>query len=865
MKKSKSLPARLTAALAVFAASTLAAQTAPPAPNTPEAPIALSSFEVKSTKDTSYGATNSLAATRIARPISETPLAISVLTADFLQDTASTNSLTDAFRYVPSVVPDARSEGEARGIFGSDIGYIRGFPINAITRNGVSRAGSFSLRNVERVEILKGPVSVFFGASEPGGTVNYITKKPSFQKFTKTSLGVRSYEASEHGTEQQHSNMASVEIEHEGKLGSTAAYRVYNYYGDGHGWRDKEYKREWNLSPSVLWRPSDRFEALVEFEHARSDSNPAAQTAIVNPLYVADYANPPADILAFHNLTAAQFRANIFGSSANWWNRKITARGNTAAAAVRDDIFRITHVGEGSYPGTFYDKASFSWQGKGSYNDSESDTLTVDLTATPADWLKARFSTVHNDWTRKWIQSFRSETNGDGTFNMAAGGGDLADTKDLRHQMDVIVNGKLLGIEHQLLVGGEYAKRKAVTRNAVFDYANRFVAIPGRGGVTLTGLDAYRLWDPLLSPNVPEIAIAFNGWANPSRNEVESSAFYTAWQGSVKIAGRRLMPSVGFRKEYLKTDAVSNSGIVTPTTKTDGNALTIGAVFEVTNAINVFASYNQNYKPQVGFLATGPGVNRDLKGVLVPGLKEDLPSDNQEGKGMDVGIKLSTPNGKISATLNWFVVERDKLLAQDPAKRQADPRNTFGTFYPNPAPNGPLQFVDGIGFNPILFFSNAGLQRNEGIEFESIWAPTKRWDIVAGLDYTYTSKQVKDPSLVEPIRTLLLTRRLGNAPEWKYAVWARHRFSDTGTLGWSAGLGVRGQTSSNARFVAQDKPELLKGFTVFDTNVGYAFMMAQRRFDLSVGVTNVFDKLYITGVFAYAEPRTVSIRLSTKF
>jgi outer membrane receptor protein involved in Fe transport len=151
------------------------------------------------------------------------------------------------------------------------------------------------------------------------------------------------------------------------------------------------------------------------------------------------------------------------------------------------------------------------------------------------------------------------------------------------------------------------------------------------------------------------------------------------------------------------------------------------------------------------------------------------------------------------------------------------------------------------------------------VEFESIWAPTKRWDIVAGLDYTYISKQVKDPSLVEPLRTLLLTRRLGSTPEWKYAFWARYRFSDPGTLGWSAGLGLRGQTSSNARFSAQDKPEILKGFTVFDANVGYSFMAAHRRFDLSLGVTNLLDRLYITGIFAYAEPRTVSIRLSTKF
>ncbi len=185
------------------------------------------------------------------------------------------------------------------------------------------------------------------------------------RSYTNLELGVRSYELGGHETQQQHTNLFESTLEHEGVIGKDLGYRVYNFYSDGHGWRDNEYRREWTVSPSVLWKPLARFQVLVEYEHSRADSSPAAQTAIINPQYLADYANPPADVLAFHGRTADAYRARIFGSSQNWWVDTLSARGNTAAAALKGDIFRITNVGEGSFPGKPYDRASFSWQGKG--------------------------------------------------------------------------------------------------------------------------------------------------------------------------------------------------------------------------------------------------------------------------------------------------------------------------------------------------------------------------------------------------------------------------------------------------------------------------------------------------------------------
>lgn len=859
---------RLPVLLATLPSSILLAQVAPatfsPSETRPEVVVELDPFTVESDSDSSYGATNSLTATRMAREIKDIPLAISVVTAEFLQDTGAT-TFTDAFKYVPSLVPDARSEGEAPGVFGSVLGYARGFPLSATMRNGVSRSGGLSLYNVERVEVLKGPVSVFFGASEPGGTVNYITKRPTFKSFTSVSAELRSFELSGEASPEQQTNTVQYSIEHEGVLGSSIGYRLYAQGHDGNLWRDNEYHRSNYIAGSLRWRLNSKLQFFAEYEFQKTDSNPAAQTAVVNPDYVADYANPPADVLAFHGLTEAQFRTRIFGSSTNWRNLKLAARGNTPEALVGDNIWRTSLVGVGAYPSTFYDRASWSWQGKGHYNDSEAQTFTFETLASPTSWATGRYSLVRSDWDREWIQSFRSETNGDGTFNAASGGGSLSNRVDTTHQLDLILKGRFLGLNHQLLLGAEYRESENVSQSARFDYANRFVTIPGRDGTLLTGLNAWRLWDPLLSPSVPDLSLAFANWNAPGREESELDAIFGSWQGEFTVAGRRVLPSFGYRRETLESYGISNAGVRSERPASSGNSYTYGLVVALSRSINAYASYNENYKPQVGFLATGPGVNRDTAGNLVDGLQENVPSEDQTGSGWDLGIKIARPDGSFSGSVGWFRVERQDILARDTARTQADPRNTPGTFYPVPPPDGPLQFVDGIGFNPVVFFSNQGLQRNEGIEVEGLWTPNRNWSVVGRVSYTYTSELVNDPALDEPFATIRYSRRLANTPEWRFSLLTRYSFHGGALNGLSLGAGVRGQSKSDPRFNDQDLPELYPGYAVVDLNARYPFKVGDRTYRLGLVVSNAFDKLYFSGVFAYNTPRRISLSINTRF
>ncbi|WP_332606143.1 TonB-dependent siderophore receptor [Acinetobacter sp. ESBL14] len=72
---------------------------------------------------------------------------------------------------------------------GFDNFRLRGFAIdnfNTIRRDGLTLAAhhDVALENVERLDVLKGPSGFLYGINSPGGTLNYILKRPTEQAFT---------------------------------------------------------------------------------------------------------------------------------------------------------------------------------------------------------------------------------------------------------------------------------------------------------------------------------------------------------------------------------------------------------------------------------------------------------------------------------------------------------------------------------------------------------------------------------------------------------------------------------------------------------------------------------------------------------
>ena len=101
------------------------------------------------------------------------PQGVQVLSRQLIEDQAATK-VTDLYRSISGV-----TEFSYAGV------TFRGFrQENEIRYDGVAGDpfAGFSipqLFNIERVEVLKGPSSMLYGVAEPGGVINYVTKKPT--------------------------------------------------------------------------------------------------------------------------------------------------------------------------------------------------------------------------------------------------------------------------------------------------------------------------------------------------------------------------------------------------------------------------------------------------------------------------------------------------------------------------------------------------------------------------------------------------------------------------------------------------------------------------------------------------------------
>jgi len=118
--------------------------------------------------------------TKTDTPLAETPQSITVITADDIAG-RSLQNLNQALRFVAGVTPETRgSSGELYDQF-----KLRGFDA-PVYLDGLKQFGSPSgyavpqvdVSRLDRIEVIKGPASVLYGQSSPGGLVAESSKLP---------------------------------------------------------------------------------------------------------------------------------------------------------------------------------------------------------------------------------------------------------------------------------------------------------------------------------------------------------------------------------------------------------------------------------------------------------------------------------------------------------------------------------------------------------------------------------------------------------------------------------------------------------------------------------------------------------------
>ncbi|MFW3895992.1 TonB-dependent siderophore receptor [Pseudomonas bharatica] len=138
--------------------------------------VVLDPLNVSDTRDEGYQPRQAQVAGFSSAPLLDTPASVSVFTEQLLQDRQ--------VRLLSEVLQSDASVGESY----APIGYyenfnVRGFSLDAAHSykiNGQTITGeqNVALENKQQVELLKGLSGLQSGVSEPGGLINYVTKRP---------------------------------------------------------------------------------------------------------------------------------------------------------------------------------------------------------------------------------------------------------------------------------------------------------------------------------------------------------------------------------------------------------------------------------------------------------------------------------------------------------------------------------------------------------------------------------------------------------------------------------------------------------------------------------------------------------------
>lgn len=231
--------------LSALLAGPLTAQTvAPAAPATGEADkkqaIVLDAFNVSASPTVGYRADKTVSGTLIATDVMAMPASIQVITSAQLED-MGTRRVEDSIRFVSGLGLSARNEG-ANGGTRSENFIVRGFATSQLLRNGVRMQGITNSANLERVEILKGPSSIFFGAADPGGVVNVITKQPLNTQFGEVKLGFGD------------NNYKYAEIDYNQPIvANKVLFRFMGSWLDSDGWQRFWHDKQLFLDAVIAW------------------------------------------------------------------------------------------------------------------------------------------------------------------------------------------------------------------------------------------------------------------------------------------------------------------------------------------------------------------------------------------------------------------------------------------------------------------------------------------------------------------------------------------------------------------------------------------------------------------------------------
>lgn len=827
--------------------STAAAQEAPPVAPPEDELIMLPEFQVSTTADRGYRAGNSVSATRVDTAIKDLPFSISAFTEQFIEDIGALE-LLDVASYAPGVTSGAKEFTQGNNRYS-----IRGFDGDITPqRNGFVGTRYTDSANIQRVEVVKGPASLLYGQITPGGTVNYITKRPAEKDFVKIKgqIGTDSFWRTDIDANKRFAN---------GRIGA----RVVAGYENLNQWADPSGGDATLLAGAMDLKLTDAITLVVDYESYVKNQEPL----------VGMMPNMAVPITA----TSGNFA-------------QLTAR---ARAQAYIDVGNL-NMGFLNYAPLPHD---FNYVGNHDYRDSSFESISAELNFKLGKAWRARLNFGWSDFLIKNKLTGLAEftINPTSAYNGATGPTRWDYIDELRANPAAVLadstktatalmtRRKRIEISYgdQLSYQAEIAGRLELGDVVVKPLVGAFLTNIGTGSFRRESNQTPSASTPNEQTNNSQHFQPWNynnpaGWDRTpdydenlltnvnSYNESggEDTAVYAVITAEffderlIAIGGARYNETWSQGTDYRPTlTNPPGEPSIGDKYEADDTTPQLGLGYKVRKDMLLFASYSESFYIEDRSV-TKWNPDYDPSQPSGPNNRVTIsdPAEPVTGAGYEIGLKTDFLDGRVSSTVSLFHLERENRILRF---RQSAPDGTFPTIT-----------------------SQGTVDQSEGLEVELTWSPLDSLQIFATLTmmdistieaefpdiYTYSTNPAVQAAYVEAFneaKDLVLGAVPEGSAETLATLWARYNFTSDALRGWWLGGGYV-YTGDKAQRTAN--PTLfLDSSLIWDATIGRDWKVGDVSWSATLAVKNIADTEYFNANQSRGNPQRFILSVSTRF
>lgn len=691
-------------------------------------------------------------ATKTLTSYMDLPQSVQILSKELMLDQA-VRQTTDLYRSISGVSQFSYSGITARGFRQDQVRYdgVQGDPYSGFSIP--------QLFNVERVEVLKGPTGMLYGAGQPGGLLNYVTKKPQFEQATEFALFTGN------------NSLFGGSIETTGAIDNneTLAYRLGGFYQGKDGFRDNTNEENTLLSLGLTWLPMDNTELIFQYDSIDQDLGGHRLRGVP----VDDNGNFLTDISYNANEKSdfQRLKADIY---------QVIANIEFSDSFTNATVFRTLQN----------ERTQQYHENAGLVGDLDDDKTGSRPTAKEeALLLLNSFGFAAEDTAM--LRQFRDQKRKNDEWSITT---------------DFVYEANIVDLEHTILFGADYSVVEEISHNKFSD-------------LTRTA-DRNNFADPRERSN-PLIHVQPIDIINPVYGITDSSTYKIIDRGITETKSTRLgiylQDQIRINEQWIAISGVRFDRFedenITDARKIDDNKISprIGAIYQPSNNISVFANRAQGFNPQ----------SLSSQSEASAGEIFDPETSNQH----ELGIKNIWLDGNLTTTFAAYHIVKEDVTVSNPS------------------------FIEGNGSPGQV---QIGEVVSKGIEVDMVGDITEYW--TGTINYAYNEAKITGGSPKDILNAI--GDEFANAPDHTLGMWTRYELP---TLNSSFAIGfdfVDDRISLDGQRV--------KSYTTWDAS----WQTQIDNFNVQLNMKNIFDKEYATSGFNKrnghfpGEPRSILLQIS---